>query len=163
MNTFDEYLSSMPETCQKMIEDLKQLRERPDFHPEESAFEHVRIVTERGISTGNPNLIAAGLLHDIYKLKTARPNPKTGWPTSLGHDALAEAMVQSIIPVREWITSIGGNPDAVSLICGAHMKVHNLPEMRPAKQAKYMAEWSAVWNDLQTFARMDDMLNEFSV
>ena len=71
-----------PNIVQDKLEDLKTLRERPDFHPEPSTFDHIYIVTERLMETNDMDLVLAGLLHDICKLDCMKINPRTGWPTS---------------------------------------------------------------------------------
>ena len=66
--TFQSLIQSAPHIVKRKLEQLKFLRERPDYHPEPSAFHHIQIVTERLQATENPNLILAGILHDICKL-----------------------------------------------------------------------------------------------
>ena len=87
--TFQQLISTAPSIVQSKLEELKTLRERPDYHPEPSTFHHIEIVTNRLIQTGDPDLIMAGILHDICKLDCKKINPKTGHPTSPGHDIAA--------------------------------------------------------------------------
>ena len=86
--TFETLLESAPAGTIERLETLKGFRERPDYHPEESAYIHIKIVTNRLIQTGNPDLIVSGILHDICKLETAKINTKNGFPTSPGHESL---------------------------------------------------------------------------
>jgi len=49
MMTFQSIFDKAPTHIQDLFIDLATMRERPDFHPEESAKEHIRIVVERAI------------------------------------------------------------------------------------------------------------------
>ena len=44
--TFRDIIQTAPHIVQRKLEQLKFLRERPDFHPEPSAFHHIEIVTK---------------------------------------------------------------------------------------------------------------------
>lgn len=72
--TFENIIEKLPIKFLKKLNLLKELRERPDFHPEKSCFEHIKIVTNRAIKFGDNNLIMAGILHDIHKLDCAKIN-----------------------------------------------------------------------------------------
>jgi len=156
MKTFNDIINNLPHHFWNKLQDLKQMRERPDFHPEESAFEHIKIVTNRCIEFGDPDLIMAAIFHDIHKLDTMRVNPKTGWPTSPGHDKWAQKTIEKDNDVRQFIIDFGADPDTVAGICGNHMRIHQINQMKPAKQ-KTMIELP-FFNKLAAFSAFDDML-----
>jgi hypothetical protein len=160
MTSFQDILQNAPRFVLRKLEQLKFLRERPDFHPEKSAFEHIRIVTERLMTTGDPDLVMAGVFHDLGKFECVRENPKTGYPTSPGHDAWAADLVARDTECRKWIESFGADPDTVAEICREHMRVKGVSEMRPSKQEAVKS--SPAWPKLQVFTMADDMLNEFT-
>ena len=163
--TFTDIIQTAPHIIQRKLEQLKFLRERPDFHPEPSAFHHIQIVTDRLIPTGNPNLIMAGVLHDIAKFDTVRQNPKTGFPTSPGHDDVAFQLIMDNMQVRAFCTQHGANPDTVALICKNHMRFHQLGQMRPAKRDKQIQDWTdqGIFDMLQIFGAADNMLVDFDL
>lgn len=163
--TFQTLIATAPHIVQRKLEQLKFLRERPDFHPEASAFEHIKIVTERLIPTGDMNLVMAGILHDICKFDTVRMNEKTGWPTSPGHDDAAYNLIADDRKIKEWITSVDADIMTVAFICKAHMRFHQTGAMRPAKADKYIAEWKdqGIFTRLQIFGAADNMLEEFDL
>jgi hypothetical protein len=163
--TFQELIKTSTPVIQRKLEQLKFLRERPDFHPEASAFEHIKIVTERLIPTGDPDLILAGILHDICKFDTVRMNEKTGWPTSPGHDKEAETLILISPSIQQWIVENGGNVNRVAAICGAHMRFHQLGQMRSAKRDAQIAEWMkiGIFTKLQIFGAADNMIEEFDL
>lgn len=163
--TFLNIIQTAPHSIKRKLEQLKFLRERPDYHPEPSAFHHIQIVTDRLIQTGNPDLIMAGVLHDICKFDTVRENPKTGWPTSPFHDEEAYNLIQSNTEIQNWIADFGADPIRVSLLCKFHMKVHQLHEMREKKSAAYIEDWKklGIWKELQIFGESDNMLREFNL
>src|ERR1017187_7287193 len=83
--TFEYIVNHAPKEITDRLEELKAHRERPDFHPEESCYLHIKRVTERCIKTDNADLIMTEILHDIMKKDTAKINPTghkmAGYPT----------------------------------------------------------------------------------
>jgi len=162
---FEEIVTSAQPLVKSKLEDNKRLRERPDYHPEESAYEHIKIVTERLIPTGDMNLVLAGIFHDIRKADTARTNPKNGWPTCPGHDLAAFDLIMENLEIQEWISENGANYKEVANICLNHMKFHQLGNMRPSKKESYVKMWEeeGIWEKLQIFGAADNMLEEFNL
>jgi hypothetical protein len=163
--TFQEIIDSAPHIIKRKLEQLKFLRERPDYHPEESAFKHIQIVTERLMQTGDPDLIMSGILHDIAKFDTVQMNPKTGWPTSPGHDKAAARLIEESDTIGNWIEAFKADPDIVALICGAHMRFHQLGDMKPAKRDSQIQSWkdAGIWDKLQFMGAADNMLEDFDM
>ena len=154
--TYKDIIKTLPKHMLDKLLELKKLRERPDFHPEPSAWHHVEIVTKRCMRHGDPDLICAGIFHDIHKLDTMSINPKTGWPTSPGHDKQAQTTIENDQDVRDWITSMGADPDTVAGICGQHMRFHQMPNMKESKQQKMRD--LPFFDKLSIFGAFDNML-----
>lgn len=163
--TFDSLRETAPLLIKRKLVQLKFLNERPDFHPEPSVFEHIKIVTTRLIETGNIELILSGILHDICKLDVVRENPKTGWPSSPGHEDAAFDLIIHSPEIIDWIFQNGGNWNKVAHIVKNHGRIHQLPEMREAKRLKNIQEWKEleIWESLQIFGKADNMLEEFNL
>lgn len=163
--TFQEITQTSPHLIKRKLEQLKFLRERPDFHPEPSAFHHIQIVTDRLILTGNTNLILAGVLHDICKLDTVKMNEKTGWPTSPGHDDAAHDLILNDQSIQDWIRQQGGKVIYVANLCKFHMRFHQLGDMRESKRNTNIQNWKdlGIWEDLQVLGAADNMLEEFNL
>jgi hypothetical protein len=163
--TFQELINTAPHIIKRKLEQLKFLRERPDYHPEPSAFHHIQIVTERLMQTGDINLILSGVLHDICKLDTVRMNEKTGWPTSPGHDDAAHDLILNTQEVQDWIRFHGGKVVTVANICKAHMRFHQIGQMREFKREANIQNWKdqGIWDALQIFGAADNMLEEFDL
>ena len=163
--TFESIIESAPSVVKNKLFANQSLRERPDYHPEESAFEHIKIVTERLIPTGDMNLILAGIFHDICKAETAKTNPKTGWPTCPGHDIAAFDFIMETPVVQTWISNNGSDPRTVAHICLGHMRFHQLGGMRPQKRELIILMWKeqGIWDYLQIFGAADNMLQEFDL
>jgi hypothetical protein len=155
--TFKELIPTLPQHIQDKLETLKGMRERKDYHPEPSVWHHIEIVTNRCIRFGDKDLIMAGIFHDLHKLDTMVLNPKTGHPSSPGHDKWASKTIQKDEIVREFITSFGADPEIVAGICGEHMRMHQIAQMRPLKQKK-MADLP-YFDKLAVFCLFDDMLS----
>ena len=163
--TFQDLITTAPPVIHRKLEQLKFLRERPDFHPEPSAFAHIQIVTERLIPTGDMDLILSGVLHDICKFDTVKMNEKTGWPTSPGHDQAAFDLIFSSLSIKDWIRDNGGDEVNVALICKGHMRFHQLGDMRPFKREDQIQEWTelGIFDKLQIFGAADNMMAEFDL
>jgi len=163
--TFQQLIITAPSIVQTKLEELKTLRERPDYHPEPSTFHHIEIVTNRLIQTGDPDLIMAGILHDICKLDCKKINPKTGHPTSPGHDIAAFDLIGETPQIQTWISENGGDPYIVKHICLAHMRFHQLGQMRPFKRDTQIQKWKdiGIWDKLQFHGAADNMLVEFDM
>ena len=69
--TFEELVALAPQDIKDELERLKTYKEDNRYHPESSAYEHIKIVTTRLITTGDIDLIMAGVFHDIGKLQAA--------------------------------------------------------------------------------------------
>ncbi len=162
---FETLKDSAPTTIKRKLIQLKFLRERPDFHPEPSTFEHIKIVTQRLEQTNDINLIFAGILHDICKLDTVQVNEKTGWPTSPGHATAAFELIKDSSEIIDWIFKNDGNWFAVANICKGHMRIQQLDGMKEAKRLKTIQEWKEqeVWESLQIFTEADNMIQEFNL
>ena len=154
--TFDQIIQGLPPHISLKLQDLKTMRERPDYHPEPSAFHHIEIVTSRAIQIGDPDLIMSAIFHDIHKLDTMKINQKTGWPTSPGHDTWAFNTVTNDSHLRDFISSHGADPDTVATICGEHMRIHQFDSMRPGKQQAMRN--IPCFDKILAFSQIDDML-----
>ena len=162
---FETLTASAPLIIKRKLVQLKFLRERPDFHPEPSTFEHIKIVTQRLEQTNDINLIFAGILHDICKLDTVQVNEKTGWPTSPGHATAAFELIKDSPEIIDWIFRNGGNWLKVANICKGHMRIQQLDDMKESKRLKTIQEWKEqeVWDSLQIFTESDNMIQEFNL
>ena len=165
MKTFLSIIEDAPQIVKDKLEQLKGLRERPDYHPEPSTFHHIEIVTNRLIPTGDMDLILAGILHDICKLDCKTINPKTGQPTSPGHDKAAHDLIHSNREIRQWITDNDSDWRKVAGIVFGHMRFHQLEKMRPFKRDKQIQDWKdqGIYEKLRFHGAADNMLVEFDM
>jgi len=132
-NTFQEIIKHLPEEIRNLLEGLKRLRERPDYHPEANAYEHVKKVTERLIPTDDPDLV------------------------------MPDFAAEMVDKYRDWIWWFGANPENVKFLCKHHMIFHHdLPKMRKNHPTRREIESSSLYNKLELFSRADDMLNDFN-
>ena len=162
---FNDLIETAPKVVQDKLEQLKTLRERPDYHPEPSTFHHIEIVTNRLIQTGDSDLVMAGVLHDICKLDCKTINPRTGNPTSPGHDKAACELIHNSREIRQWIADNGADWRIVAAIVFAHMRFHQLGDMRPAKRDKQIQDWTdmGIWDKLKFHGAADNMLIDFDI
>jgi poly(A) polymerase len=69
----------------------------PDFHPEGTVFEHIRLMLEKMPPDAHPSLSWAVLLHDIAKPATAELDPDTGKIHFYGHEKVGAALAERIL------------------------------------------------------------------
>jgi poly(A) polymerase len=69
----------------------------PDFHPEGTVFNHLRLMLLHLPPDPDPCLPWAVLLHDVAKPVTASANPKTGSTHFYGHDKIGAEMAAGIL------------------------------------------------------------------
>jgi hypothetical protein len=155
-NTFEELVALAPEDVQDRLNRLKSVRERPDYHPEDSAYEHIKIVTERLMTTGDIDLVMAGLYHDLGKIDTIKTNPKSGYIMTPGHEHVSSLLVTRD---ADFIKSMGADVTQVYDIVKNHMKIKQMEKMKASKQKAMRS--LPVFGKLGTFTRADNMLEDF--
>ena len=69
----------------------------PDFHPEGTVFEHIRLMLEKLPSNAHPSLPWMVILHDIAKPATAERDPATGKIHFYGHEKIGAALAERIL------------------------------------------------------------------
>jgi poly(A) polymerase len=69
----------------------------PDFHPEGTVFNHLRLMLEHLPAAPHPSLPWAALLHDVAKPVTASADPKTGSTHFYGHEKIGADMAEGIL------------------------------------------------------------------
>lgn len=160
---FLELIDRSPKIIRRKLDQLKFLRERPDFHPEESCYEHIKIVTTRLLDIGNPNLILAGVLHDICKFDCVELNKRNGYPTTPGHANEVKKLIEGNEDIKNWIISECGDVQKVIDICYFHMRFCNFDEMSEKKLTKYtkLLQENGVWDLLEIFKLADNMLTKW--
>ena len=156
--TFEELIALLPEELQQRFEKLKGNPERTDYHPEGNTYAHIKIVTERLMTTGDINLIMAGVFHDLGKLETTRPNPRTGQPSAFGHERVSANLVNKF---SQFIAEMGADPKEVYEIVNYHMRIKQMHNMGKKKRDEMMG--LPVYNKLETFTKADSMINEFKL
>lgn len=69
----------------------------PEFHPEGTVFEHIRLMLTHLPADAPSSLVWAALLHDIAKPVTAETNPATGSIHFYGHEKIGAEMAEAIL------------------------------------------------------------------
>jgi poly(A) polymerase len=69
----------------------------PDFHPEGTVFNHLRLMLQHLPPDPDPSLPWAVLLHDVAKPVTASTDPKTGSTHFYGHEKIGADMAAEIL------------------------------------------------------------------
>ena len=152
-------LELAPQKIKDRFELLKTNPENPVWHPEGSTYDHIKIVTERLIITGDIDLIMSGFFHDLYKLETTKTNPKTGHPSAFGHEVGSARLVLEP-DNQEFIKKMGADVDIVHGIVKNHMRIKQINEMRNIKQNELKE--LVYFDKLEIFTRADTMLSEFN-
>jgi poly(A) polymerase len=99
----------------------------PDFHPEGTVFEHLKLMLSKMQKTADPSVPWAVLLHDVAKPVTASKDDKTGSIHFYGHERIGAEMAQDILErLRFPRKQIDEVVDAVRW----HMQFKDAKEMR---------------------------------
>jgi poly(A) polymerase len=72
-------------------------QQSPDYHPEGTVFEHIRLMLEKMPPGASPSLPWAVILHDIAKPATAERDAATGAIHFYGHEKVGAAMAERIL------------------------------------------------------------------
>jgi tRNA nucleotidyltransferase/poly(A) polymerase len=72
-------------------------QQSPDYHPEGTVFEHIRLMLEKMPPDSSPLLPWAVILHDIAKPATAERDAATGAIHFYGHEKIGAAMAERIL------------------------------------------------------------------
>jgi poly(A) polymerase len=72
-------------------------KQSPDFHPEGTVFNHIRLMLQHLPEDADPCLPWAVLLHDVAKPVTASGEPATGSIHFYGHEKLGADMAEAIL------------------------------------------------------------------
>ncbi len=72
-------------------------QQSPDYHPEGTVFEHIRLMLDKMPPDAPPSLPWAVILHDIAKPATAEQDEATGAIHFYGHEKIGAAMAERIL------------------------------------------------------------------
>lgn len=152
MITFDSLFKILPKEIKEKLLENKSLRENPLHHPEENAFEHIKIVVDRLSMTEDIDLVLAGLFHDICKKESAIARENSPYFLCRDHEKKgADFAIEHI----DFIHSLGGNPQKIFFICWNHMRMKVFDEMRNKKRKEL--EQNKFFSSLLTFSFADKM------
>jgi hypothetical protein len=158
VTNFDDLYNVAPQAVQQKLNDNKELRENPIHHPELSAFEHIKIVTDRLFDTNDVNLILAGLFHDICKKESAVAREDSEYFLCKDHEKKA---VDFTLRHTNFIHSFpGADLGKILWIVNEHMRIKVIQDMRGQKKKELI---NNIWiKDLVIFSKADRMTIEWN-
>ncbi len=101
----------------------------PDFHPEGSVFNHLKLMLKKMPADAPPSLPWSVLLHDIAKPLTASTDAKTGSIHFYGHEKIGADMAEEILGRLRFPRK---QIDEVAQAVRHHMQFKDVPQMRKA-------------------------------
>jgi poly(A) polymerase len=101
----------------------------PDFHPEGTVFEHIRLMLEKMPADATESLPWAVLLHDIAKPVTAERDDKTGAIHFYGHEKVGADMAEKILQRLKFPNK---QTDEIVAAVRHHMQFKDVKQMRKA-------------------------------
>jgi len=107
----------------------------PDFHPEGTVFEHVRLMLEKLPPEAHPSLPWAVILHDIGKPATAERDPATGAIHFYGHEKIGAAMAERILQRLRFPKK---QIEEIVACVRQHMQFKDVKQMRKATLRRLM-------------------------
>ncbi|HEV2437210.1 MAG TPA: CCA tRNA nucleotidyltransferase [Verrucomicrobiae bacterium] len=104
-------------------------QQSPDYHPEGTVFEHIRLMLEKMPPDASPSLPWAVILHDIAKPATAERDPVTGAIHFYGHEKVGAAMAERILQRLRFPRK---QIEEIVACVRQHMQFKDVKEMRKA-------------------------------
>lgn len=101
----------------------------PDFHPEGTVFNHLRLMLQQLPPNADPLLSWAVLLHDVAKPLTASRDARTGSIHFYEHEKLGATLAEQIL---ERLRFPRKQIEAVATAVRHHMQFKDAPKMRKA-------------------------------
>ena len=101
----------------------------PDFHPEGTVFEHIRLMLEKMPPGAHPSLPWAVILHDIAKPATVERDPVTGKIHFYGHEKVGAALAERILQRLRFPKK---QTDEIVACVRQHMQFKDVKQMRKA-------------------------------
>ena len=101
----------------------------PDFHPEGTVFEHIRLMLSKLPADAPPSLPWAVILHDIGKPATAERDDAAGAIHFYGHEKVGAAMAERIL---QRLRFPGKQIDEIVACVRNHMQFKDVRQMRKA-------------------------------
>jgi tRNA nucleotidyltransferase/poly(A) polymerase len=101
----------------------------PDFHPEGSVFNHLRLMLDKLPPDSPPSLPWAVLLHDVAKPVTAGRDPATGKIHFYGHEQVGATMAEQIL---QRLRFPGKQIEEIVACVRHHMQFKDVKAMRKA-------------------------------
>ena len=115
------------------IEDMKGVKQPPEYHPEGDVFRHTFLLIEE-LSCPSPTLAFGALLHDIGKPPTFVE--RKGRPTFYEHASVGAKMTKAIMKRLRF------SNDDINLVCDSvfyHMKFGDVQKMRSGKLKQFVS------------------------
>lgn len=100
----------------------------PDFHPEGSVFNHIRLLLANLPPDAHPSLPWTALLHDIAKPATAVHQPE-GRITFYGHEKIGAEIAESLLTRLRFPRK---QIEEIAFVVLHHMQFKDAPQMRKA-------------------------------
>jgi len=101
----------------------------PDYHPEGSVFNHIRLMLEKLPVDATDSLAWSVLLHDIAKPVTAEKDPATGAFHFYGHEKKGAEMAETIL---ERLRFPRKQIEEIVICVRCHMQFKDVKQMRQA-------------------------------
>ena len=111
------------------IHATRDCEQSPDFHPEGSVFEHLRLMLRHLPEGADASLAWSVLLHDVAKPVTASRDQDTGSIHFYGHERVGAEMASTIL---ERLRFPRKEIDDIVKTVRCHMQFKDVPEMRKA-------------------------------
>ena len=114
----------LPELVATMV-----CEQSPNFHPEGTVFEHIRLMLEKLPSNAHPSLPWAVILHDIAKPATVERDPATGKIHFYDHEKVGAALAGRILQRLRFPKK---QTDEIVACVRQHMQFKDVKQMRKA-------------------------------
>lgn len=154
---FSDLANRTPRSLSMLLMKLRTITEAQETHPEENVLQHTKIVVERLMKTGDPDLIMAGLFHDLGKWHTKKYHPLIEANVFPNHEKVSASFVENF---SDYIEDFGANTKMVENIVLNHVRFKQFENMKEETKSEISNNNELYWR-LKVFNQANDMVKEF--
>lgn len=148
---FDVLYDNCSDELKLYVDEMKDIKQSPEWHPEGNVFIHTKIVTDRIANEYNDiNLTLAAFFHDMGKVITTEWNSNKGTWSAYGHEIASAKMMEDFIGL---INKFGGDFSRIKFIVQNHMRFKFLDEFRIQEQVNFLT--TDFFSDVHKFSSAD--------
>jgi hypothetical protein len=150
---FEDLINRLPKS---LVQKLKDTNQDKKWHSEGSAYNHIKMVFDETVKTGDIDLIVTAIFHDLGKVDTHKETIKDGRVkiSHIGHEYKSLNYIDKYFYLYH---DLSENKEKTIEITKNHMRCHLYTSNTMKKAAKRKAfEDNPYFNDIIKFTECDE-------